>query len=144
MTETVTGVNNYISVAEASKKAQTTKTEDGLGADAFMQLLLTQLKNQNPLEPLKENEMIVQMAQLNSVQELRSMKTSLQSVDRSNQLLSASNLIGKNVTYSDPDEGVLDGIVKSVSLDETGIFLDIDDQLVPFASILGIQEEGTE
>ena len=66
---TVGTVSNVISLAEASKKSATTKKDDALGADAFLELLLTQLKNQDPMEPLKENEM---MALLRKRKELQS------------------------------------------------------------------------
>jgi flagellar basal-body rod modification protein FlgD len=145
MTDTVSGVNNYITISEATKNRQeTTKTEDGLGADAFMQLLLTQLKNQDPLEPLKENEMITQMAQLNSVQELRTMNTSLSSLNLSNQLQSGSSMIGKLVSYTNTDGDILEGIVHSVSVKENSVLLNINNQLIPFASITGVQKEENE
>jgi len=43
----------------------------GLDANAFMMILLAQLRNQNPLEPMDDKELIGQMTQLNSLEELK-------------------------------------------------------------------------
>ncbi|MGB9640208.1 MAG: flagellar hook assembly protein FlgD [Anaerolineales bacterium] len=43
----------------------------GFDANAFMMILLAQLRNQNPLEPMDDKELIGQMTQLNSLEELK-------------------------------------------------------------------------
>jgi flagellar basal-body rod modification protein FlgD len=67
--------------------SQTTQSNSGLQANAgsglamdggeFMMILLAQLRNQNPLEPMDDKELISQMAQLNSLQELQKINASL-------------------------------------------------------------------
>lgn len=56
-----------------------TNADSGLAMDGgeFMMILLTQLRNQNPLEPMDDKELISQMAQLNSLQELQKINASL-------------------------------------------------------------------
>lgn len=44
---------------------------NGFDANAFMMILLAQLRNQNPLEPMDDKELIGQMTQLNSLEELK-------------------------------------------------------------------------
>ena len=48
-----------------------------LDSTQFMQLLLAQMRNQNPLEPMNDKEMISQLAQLNSMQTLQKISSSL-------------------------------------------------------------------
>jgi len=50
---------------------------DGLGRDAFLQLLVTQLQHQDPTEPLKDGDFIAQLAQFSSLEQLTSIQQSL-------------------------------------------------------------------
>jgi len=65
----------------------------------YMKLLITQLQNQNPLEPLSNNEMASQLAQMASLQQLESMSTSFAEVLDAIELEYAGSLLGKEVTY---------------------------------------------
>ncbi len=65
----------------------------------YMKLLITQLKNQNPLEPMSNNEMASQLAQMASLQQLESMSTSFSSVLDAVELEYAGSLLGKEITF---------------------------------------------
>lgn len=62
--------------AQPSTAAATPAAQPVMG-EQFMQLLLAQLRNQNPLEPMENSEFMGQMTQLNSLQELQKMNDSL-------------------------------------------------------------------
>lgn len=63
---------------------QTTNTTkprtDGLGRDAFLQLLVTQMSHQNPLQPQEDGAFIAQLAQFSSLEQLTSMQLQLQKI----------------------------------------------------------------
>ncbi|KKN07310.1 hypothetical protein LCGC14_1068490, partial [marine sediment metagenome] len=65
----------------------------------YMKLLITQLQNQNPLEPMNNNEMASQLAQMASLQQLESMSTSFAGVLDAIELEYASSLLGKEVKF---------------------------------------------
>jgi len=74
-----------------------------LNQEDFMQLMLQQLKSQDPFKPTDNTQFIAQMAQLSSVTGISEMKNSLVDVVdslRSSQVLSASNLLGRDVLVS--------------------------------------------
>ena len=74
---------------------------DELGKEQFLQLLVTQLQNQDPLNPMEDQEFIAQMAQFSSLEQLMNLNTSMQGLtDATNnqQMFSATNYIGKYVT----------------------------------------------
>jgi flagellar basal-body rod modification protein FlgD len=74
-----------------------------LNQEDFMQLMLQQLKSQDPFKPTDNTQFIAQMAQLSSVTGISEMKSSLVDVVdslRSSQVLSASNLLGREVLVS--------------------------------------------
>ena len=92
----------------------------------YMKLLITQLQNQNPLEPLSNNEMASQLAQFSQLQQLESMNSSFAKVLITAERTYANSLIGKTVTFfaKDMSTGVMEqkeGIVNEVFNDpETG------------------------
>ena len=82
----------------------------------YMKLLITQLQNQNPLEPLSNNEMASQLAQFSSLQQLESMSSSFADVLVTINRSYANSLLGKNVTFYAVDEmsGAMDKVVGTV------------------------------
>ena len=65
----------------------------------YMKLLITQLKNQNPLEPLNNNEMASQLAQFSQLQQLESMNSSFAKVLATTKRTYANSLIGKEISF---------------------------------------------
>ena len=57
-------------VTQAAPNGQTQGVTNELGMDAFLKLLVAQLKSQNPLEPMNPTEFIAQLAQFNTLEQL--------------------------------------------------------------------------
>jgi flagellar basal-body rod modification protein FlgD len=68
-----------------------------------MNLLVTQLRNQDPLEPLDNNQMASQLAMFSQLEQLENISTTFQKVLVSQQMNEASGMIGKEVTYQPKD-----------------------------------------
>ncbi|MHC4692130.1 MAG: flagellar hook assembly protein FlgD [Planctomycetota bacterium] len=75
----------------------------------YMKVLITQLQNQNPLEPLDNNEMASQLAQFSQLQQLESMNSNFAQILEITNRSYANSLIGKEVTFftQDTDTGEL-------------------------------------
>jgi len=74
--------------------------EDDLDRNAFLTLLTTQLQNQNPLDPMKNEAFVAQLAQFSQLEGITNMSTSLNDVAnvmRSDRILAGANLVGKSV-----------------------------------------------
>ena len=78
--------------------------KQALGKDAFLQLLVTQLKNQNPLEPQDNGEFVAQLAQFSSLEGITTLNTTVGGLANnlagslsSSQALQASSLVGRSV-----------------------------------------------
>ena len=84
----------------------------------YMKLLITQLQNQNPLEPLDNNEMASQLAQFSQLQQLESLNSNFASVLSTTQQNYANSLIGREITFASTDDtgtsNITDGIVEGV------------------------------
>ncbi len=84
----------------------------------YMKLLITQLQNQNPLEPLDNNEMATQLAQFSQLQQLETMNDSFADVLATTELSYANSLLGKEVAFMPQSEtgatDITSGIVEHV------------------------------
>jgi flagellar basal-body rod modification protein FlgD len=93
----------------------------------YMKLLITQLQNQNPLEPLDNNEMASQLAQFSQLQQLETMNSSFANVLATAERTYANSLIGKEVSFrSETQSGgeeIVSGTVEKV-------YNDIDDEIM--------------
>jgi flagellar basal-body rod modification protein FlgD len=92
---------NAISTTDSTAAAAAMKKETGLNKDDFLQLLVTQLKNQDPLNPQDSAQFVQQLAQLTQVEQTYNINTNLQNLLNSQNngtSLSSVSFIGKNVT----------------------------------------------
>lgn len=111
---TISGTNNTSSVTDnlsITKKQPANKNTNELGQAAFLELMITQMNNQNPLNPQDNSEFVAQLAQFSSVEGLERLNKSFNSF-MSNNALQASSLVGRSVTVeSDTSTLVKGGIV---------------------------------
>ncbi|WP_067729389.1 flagellar hook assembly protein FlgD [Oceanobacillus damuensis] len=93
-----------------SNQPKTRAPSTDLGKDEFLQILMTQLQNQDPTSPMDDREFISQMATFSSLEQMMNMSKSIDTLVQS-QLMSPviqySHMIGKEVSYpaTDPDTG---------------------------------------
>ncbi|MFN3545762.1 MAG: flagellar hook assembly protein FlgD [Thiobacillus sp.] len=95
---TITDSNSVTALFGSATQAAKTRNEDT--QDRFLALLVAQMKNQDPLNPLDNAQVTSQMAQLSTVQGIENMNKSLQALAASlgtNQMMQAANLIGRGV-----------------------------------------------
>jgi flagellar basal-body rod modification protein FlgD len=117
----------------------TSQGTQGLGQDAFLNLLVTQLKNQDPLQPTDDKEFIAQLAQFSSLEQAQNMNQTLQSFTKSQPILQASNLIGHTVTaVGSNSSDLITGKVTSVRFDSGQVILKVGDKDVPAGNITAI------
>ncbi|HEX4607551.1 MAG TPA: flagellar hook capping FlgD N-terminal domain-containing protein [Urbifossiella sp.] len=103
----------------------TTSSVTGIGAsqDQFLQLLVAQLQNQDPLQPVDSQSFITQLSQLQTVQGLNSLNTSFDQVLKLQQLTQGADLIGKTVTFTPADGGTAQtGKVSAVTTNSDGSY----------------------
>ncbi|MBP3960895.1 flagellar hook capping protein [Gemmata sp. G18] len=77
----------------------TTSSVASIGQDQFLQLLIAQLKNQDPLSPVDNSQFITQLASLNTVQGLQDLNASFAQQLKLQQLTQGADLIGKTIEY---------------------------------------------
>jgi len=93
--------NLGLSIDQSSGSEKSREKSNELGQEAFLELMITQLKNQDPLSPQDNGEFVAQLAQFSSVEGIDRLNTSFDSFAgsfQSNQALQASSLVGRSVT----------------------------------------------
>jgi len=84
--------------AKAEKPREIKKV---LGKDDFLKIMITQMRNQDPTNPFKAEQMATEMAQFTTVEQMQNMNSNLQKMSTQNQpleRLAMTNLIGKTIT----------------------------------------------
>ncbi len=92
-----------------NKQPKETKSNE-LGKNEFLELMIAQLNNQNPLEPQKNAEFVAQMAQFSTVEGIQNMSSGFEALAnsyKSSQALQASSLVGGAVTVDGEDTSLL-------------------------------------
>lgn len=97
-----------------------------LDQDDFLRLLMAQLGNQDPLEPVSNTEFISQMAQFTALSQTGQMANSLNRLESASQLEGAASLLGREVTLQDGTTG----LVREVYSREGIHWLNLGDRLV--------------
>lgn len=125
-----------------------TEPQNTLGKDAFMRILVTQMKNQNPLEPLKDTEFIGQMAQFSSLEQLTNLNQAMNQfvgLQGKQSLTEHADLLGNTVYWEQEVNGQLqsgDGIVKALSIKNGELIVELekDNIKVPIDTIQRIEK----
>ena len=71
------GSTTPLGPADSATTNTTKPRNDGLGRDAFLQLLVTQMSHQNPLQPQEDGAFIAQLAQFSSLEQLTNIDSTL-------------------------------------------------------------------
>ena len=88
-------------------KTTTTKANDALGKDDFLQLLVKQMQCQDPLNPQDNSEYVAQLAQFSSLEQMTNLNTAANASQ-------ANSLVGKGIVWADSKNDTYSGVVSSV------------------------------
>ena len=112
----MTAVPSVSNTPTTTNKA-TTSSVGNLDYNAFLQLLIAQLKNQDPTQPMDSAQFVSQLATFSQVEQSVSTNTKLDSLLTSQSLSLADSAIGRTVTSAD---GTQSGVVTSVKITNDG------------------------
>ena len=88
-----------------------------LDVDQFLQLMITELTNQDPLNPMDNAQLVEQVGQLRSIAASDQLSSTLASMQTGQSLATASSLIGKEVTALTTNNDNISGVVDRVSIE---------------------------
>lgn len=142
MADSVSTRNVWPNYDKSNVQSAARKPTDTLGKDQFLHILVTQLRNQDPMQPMQDKEFIAQMAQFTSVEQLMNMSTEL-SLMRQN-IGTASSLIGKWVEWNEYDDNgsiiAVNGKVDSILSKDGVLYAKIADKEIALDYLVSISE----
>ncbi len=110
-----------------------------MSRDEFLRILVSEISNQDPLDPLDHKEFLGQLATLQELEATSTLTEGIQSLSRFQEMGAASALIGRSVTGND-DTGVpVSGVVDRVTVEGPNVRLLVDGRAVAMANVREIQ-----
>ena len=112
-----TSAANFTSAESAGRAGGPNDAYNELDIDSFLTLLISELQNQDPLDPMDNSEMVAQIGQIREIGATDQLTNTLGNLNASQELVTASSLIGKNVNGLDIDGTPVDGVVDRITVD---------------------------
>jgi flagellar basal-body rod modification protein FlgD len=124
----------------ATSQTSSTSSLGAITSNQFLQLLVAQLQNQDPLDPVSSTDFINQLASLNTVEGISSLNATFSQVLQLQQLTQGSSLVGKTITYTPADGGAAaTGTVSSVSVQSGSFVLQVGSTQVGLSQVTNVQ-----
>ena len=135
----VTDTSSTTSTTKSTASAMTTATNNELGKHAFLKLLIAELSNQDPTNPVEDREFISQMATFSTLEQMQNMNSTLTTMSEANKF-SAVSYIGKAVAFTNDDGKQVPALVNAVWFENGKTILDTSEGDVPLEKVEGISE----
>lgn len=111
-----------------------------IGQSQFLQLLIAQMKSQNPMEPTSSNEFLGQLAQFSTLSGIEKLNANFSEMLSLQQITQGAQLIGKTVEYRDADGASARGTVERLGVVDGKVQLRVDGVAVTLDQIVAIAE----
>ena len=108
--------------------------------DMFLQLLVAQMKYQDPMNPTDSAEFLAQSAQFTSLEKMQAVADQTALLLGSQLAFGASSLVGRTVSYTLADGTAGTGPVRGVEFGPSGPVLDVDGVSVPIANVMSVSD----
>ncbi len=142
----VTSVGSTTPNPTATSSAVSSAASNGvaLSQNDFMTLLVAQMQNQDPLNPVNATDFVTQLAQFTQVSTMQGMSTNLGQMVSLQQMSQGSNLIGKQITFSVTGQAKPgSGVVSALQINSGNVNLVVGNQTVPLSQVLSVQAAPT-
>lgn len=122
----------------ATSSTSTTKTS--ADKDMFLQLLVAQMRYQDPSNPTDSSQFLAQSAQFTALEKMQDVADQTAKLLSAQMAFGASGLIGKSVTWLDSTGASQTGTVSSVTFGADGPQLDVGGTTLPLASVQSVTD----
>jgi flagellar basal-body rod modification protein FlgD len=113
----------------------------GLNLDQFLKLMITELQNQDPLNPMDNTQILQQIGEMRQIQSSTSLTDTLTAMTLGQNLTTASGMIGKSVTALTDDGKTITGKVDKVTVTDGVPLLHIGNSTVHLNNVKAIEGE---
>ena len=114
-----------------------------LGQDEFLQLLVVQMRNQDPLKPVSDTEFIAQMAQFSNLEQTKAMSSDIAQLRQSSAFTQATALMGKQVSLLSGGSTFTKGIVTDLTVRDGEVSLIVNGKAYELGQVVAVNSEET-
>jgi flagellar basal-body rod modification protein FlgD len=111
-----------------------------LTQNQFLQLLTTEFQNQDPTNPLSNQDLITQLSQVSTVSGIAQLNATFSQLLQLQQISQGTSLIGHTVTFQGSNGAAASGVVSALTVNNGTINLTIGNQSIPLSQITGVQQ----
>ena len=138
MPDAITGTSAAAAFMTPTTATPATKGDNQLGKDAFLKLLVAQLRYQDPLSPAKPQEFMSQTAQFSTVERLEELTDLLTASNRAGALAAGGDLVGRTVSWYGADNAIRSGAVTAALNSADGVSLLVGTEQVPLDGVVRV------
>lgn len=131
-------ISQPVSTAYTPPPAVTPAPKNELGEDAFLKLLVAQLRYQDPLSPADPGDFMAQTAQFTMVEKLTELAEQGAATNQALGLSAATGLVGRTVSWIGEDNTTVSGTVTGALSTIDGVRLQVGDEKIPLEAVTGI------
>ena len=124
---TTSSVGSFAPVPSSSTQSTPANPLSQLNTNDFINMMMTQLEHQDPLNPTSSDQLMSQMSEIGQLQSTSQLQTTLTGLATQTQIGAASSLMGKQVTGLDVNSNPITGLVSTVQVTSTGVNLQLQD-----------------
>ena len=115
-----------------------------LGQDEFLQLLVVQMRNQDPLKPVSDTEFIAQMAQFSNLEQTKEMSGDIAKLRQSTAFNQATALMGKQVRLLSGENTFTKGIVTELEVMEGEVSVIVNGKAYELGQVVKVSSGETK
>ena len=131
---------NSSAASNSSSQASSSKATGfaALTSQDFLKMLITELKNQDPTQPVSNAELLQQLSQMQALQSNVELNTTLKSFSNDQQISSGASFLGKVVSGTDSNQNPVSGVADSVFLQNGTLMIGIGSSSLSVANVTGV------
>lgn len=137
------GSTTAASAAGLSSLVSSTTSASGPDKEMFLQLLVAQLKYQDPSNPADTSQFMAQSAQFTALEKMQDVADQTKLVLGAQMAFGATSMVGRDVDYQLSDGTTGSGTVNGVTFEATGPVLDVGGTSVPLVNVVTVKTGGT-
>jgi flagellar basal-body rod modification protein FlgD len=135
-------VNTLNSTAASTSSTSNSSTKlsgfAALTSQDFLKMLITELKNQDPTQPVSNSELLQQLSQMQALQSNVELNSTLTNFSNNQQISAGASFLGKVVSGTDSNNNPVSGVADSVFLQNGTLMIGIGSNALSVANVTGV------
>lgn len=131
-------LSDALNTTTATAGAGASRGREALSQTDFMEIMISELTNQDPLEPMDNQQFLNQMVQMQTLEATTQLNEGIQAMLLGQQIASAGSLIGRQISGEDVNGIQVSGTVQRVMIQDGQTLLGLEDRLLPMSAVTEI------